>query len=270
MTLNHKDLSQMLEVAVVAARLAGQRAMEEINFIKASVKNNTELVTQADVRCQQIIIDRIKETFSDHGFIGEEGKDGTLLKQPPRVSSPFWWVIDPIDGTNNFAHNILSFAVSIGVMYEGFPIVGVIYSPPDDSMFTAAKDGPAQFNNSVIKASEKEIDRFEELGIESFFPDGIPKYMDTLGKRMRLRGLGTTALHLAYVAKGSMVGAVVHKPKLWDIAAGALIVETAGAIVTDWSGNKIFPVDLDNYDGGPFNTLAANKKAHPEILNLLR
>ena len=270
MNLDHKDLSQMLEVAIVAARLAGQRAMEEINFIKASVKNDTELVTQADVRCQQIIIDRIKETFSDHGFIGEEGKDGTLLKQPPRASSPFWWVIDPIDGTNNFAHRILSFTVSIAVMHEGFPILGVVYSPPDDSIFTAVKDGPAQFNNSVIKASEKEIDRFETLGIESFFPDGIPAYMDTLGKRMRLRGLGTTALHLAYVAKGSMIGAVLHKPKLWDIAAGSFIAETAGAIVTDWNGNKIFPVDVENYNTTPFKTLAAGKKAHLQILNILK
>lgn len=270
MTPDHKDLSGMLEVAIVSARLAGQRAMEEINYIKASVKNDTELVTQADLRCQQIIIDRIKENFPDHGFIGEEGEAGSIFKQPPRDSSPFWWVIDPIDGTNNFARRILNFSVSVAVMYEGFPVVGVIYSPPDESMFTAVRDGPAQFNNTVIKASHSALGRFENLGIESFFPDGIPKWLDTLARQVRLRGIGSTALHLAYVAKGSMVAAIMNRPKIWDIAAGALIAENAGAIVTDYSGGKIFPVDLDRYAGESFKTIAAGKKAHPEILNALK
>ncbi|MEA3227258.1 MAG: inositol monophosphatase family protein, partial [Planctomycetota bacterium] len=89
----------MLETAVVAARLAGQRAMEEINYVKASVKNGTELVTEADRRCQEIIIDRIKETYPDHGFIAEEGAEGKIFKQAPRGQDELWWIIDPIDGT---------------------------------------------------------------------------------------------------------------------------------------------------------------------------
>lgn len=83
MTLEHKDLRQLLETAVVAARLAGQRAMEEIGYTKSSVKNGEELVTQADAICQKIIIERIKETYPDHGFIAEEGTDGKIFKQPP-------------------------------------------------------------------------------------------------------------------------------------------------------------------------------------------
>ena len=270
MNLEHKDLSRMLEVAIVAARLAGQRAMEEINYTKASVKNDAELVTQADLRCQQIIIDRVKETFPDHGFIGEEGNDGSIFKQSPRGSSPFWWVIDPIDGTNNFAHRLLCFSVSIAVMYEGFPVVGVVYSPPDDSMFTAVKDGPTQFNNTVVKASENEPGRFEIIGIESIFADGLPEWINILGSKVKLRSLGSTALHLAYVGKGSMIGTIISTPKLWDIAAGALIAENAGAVVTDWDGNKIFPVDLDSYKGGSFETLAAGKNTHAEILKVLK
>jgi len=129
----------MLETAIVAARLAGQRAMEEINFIKASVKNSRELITQADTRCQQIIVERIKETYPDHGFIAEEGGEGKIFKQPPRGDKPIWWVIDPIDGTNNFAHRILLFTVSIAAMYQGEPIVGVIFEPATESMFTAVK-----------------------------------------------------------------------------------------------------------------------------------
>jgi fructose-1,6-bisphosphatase/inositol monophosphatase family enzyme len=75
---------------------------------------------------------------------------------------------------------------------------------------------------------------------------------------------------LAYVGKGSMVGTIITTPKLWDIAAGVLIAETAGAVVTDWDGNKIFPVDLDSYNGQPLKTLAAGKKTYVEILNLLK
>ena len=114
----------MLETAVVAARLAGQRAMEEINYIRTSVKGPDQLVTQADVVCQKIIIDRIKETFPDDGFIAEEGKGGGLFKQHPRGDSRIWWVIDPIDGTNNFAKGMLLFTVAIAAMSEGQPVVG--------------------------------------------------------------------------------------------------------------------------------------------------
>jgi len=81
MVLEHGNLSRMLETAIVAARLAGQRAMEEISFVKVSVKNGTELVTEADTRCQQIIIERIKEAYPDHGFIAEEGEGGKLTSR---------------------------------------------------------------------------------------------------------------------------------------------------------------------------------------------
>jgi myo-inositol-1(or 4)-monophosphatase len=147
MVLEQRNLSRLLETAIVAARLAGQRAMEELNFIKASIKSDREMVTQADARCQQIIIDRIKETYPDHGFIAEEGSEDNIFKQPPRGAEPLWWVIDPIDGTNNFAHRMLLFSISIAVMYQGEPIVGAIFDPPTDSMFTAVKGGEAQLNS---------------------------------------------------------------------------------------------------------------------------
>ncbi|MHC5073507.1 MAG: inositol monophosphatase family protein, partial [Planctomycetota bacterium] len=104
MAIDHGKLSRILETAIVAARLAGQRAMEEMAYTKASFKNSEELVTQADTICQKLIIDRIKENYPDHGFIAEEGQDGGIFKQTPRGSEDIWWIIDPIDGTNNFAH----------------------------------------------------------------------------------------------------------------------------------------------------------------------
>jgi myo-inositol-1(or 4)-monophosphatase len=281
MVLEQRDLSGMLETAIAAARLAGQRAMEELSFIKVSIKNDSELVTQADAQCQQIIINRIKETYPDHGFIAEEGDEGRIFKQPPQgPASPktasrggdgfFWWVIDPIDGTNNFAHRILLFTVSIAVMHKGEPIVGVIFDPATDSMFTAVKGGQAKLNGRRITAGEETMNAFSSVGLDSHFDDGVPGWACEIMQKTRFRNLGTTALQIAYVAKGSLIATIVNCPKLWDIAAGALIAEAAGAIVSDWQGGKIFPADLDSYEGQELQTIAANKKVHAEILKIIK
>ena len=261
----------MLETGIVAARLAGQRAMEEMNFIKASLKNNkTELVTETDARCQQIIINRIKETYPDHGFIAEEGGKEKIFKQPPRGAEPVWWVIDPLDGTNNFAHRMLFFTVSIAVMYEGEAIVGVIFEPATESMFTAVKGREAQLNGRRITAGKEKMDEFSSVGLDSHFDDEVPGWACEIMLRTRFRNLGSTALQFAYVAKGSLIATIASNPKLWDIAAGAVIVETAGAVVSDCQGGKIFPVNLDSYEGQELRVIAANKKVHAEMLRLLK
>jgi myo-inositol-1(or 4)-monophosphatase len=272
MALEQQDLSRMLETAIVAARLAGQRAMEEINFIKASIKNPGELVTQADAHCQQIIIDRIKENYPDHGFIAEEGEQNKMFKQPPRGAEPIWWAIDPIDGTNNFAHQVPLFAISIAALSEGVPVVGVIFEPATDSMFTAVKGGEAQLNGRRILAGEEEMNEFSSVGLDSHFEcsEGVPGWACEIIQRTRFRNLGTTAVQIAYVAKGSLVATIINTPKLWDIAAGAIIAEAAGAVVTSWQGQQIFPIDLDSYEGQKFQTVVANKKVHSHILELLR
>lgn len=271
MELDNQYLSGLLETGIVAARLAGQRAMEESSYIKTSLKNGNELVTQADSICQKIIIDRIKEAYPDHGFIGEEGKDGKLFKQTPRGDDRIWWIIDPIDGTNNFAHGILLFVVSIAAVYEGNPIAGVIFEPATDSMFTGVKDGEAQLNSRRILASEEDMNQFASVGLDSHLsPDeNLPQWAGKLIKETKYRNFGTTALQLAYVAKGSMAATITDTPKLWDIAAGAIIAESAGALVTNWQGEKIFPIDTDNYEGGTIQTLVANKKTHSDIVRIL-
>jgi len=260
----------MLETAIVAARLAGQRAMEEIKFVKASVKNGSELVTQADARCQQIIVNRIKETYPDQGFIAEEGENGNMFKQSPRGTEKIWWVIDPIDGTNNFAHQMPCFAVSIAVCYENEPIVGVIFDPATESMYTAVKGGDAQLNARRINASEDGIDRFSSVGLDSHFEEGVPGWACEIMQKTRFRNLGTAALQLVYVATGGLCATVMNCPKLWDVAAGVLIAQAAGAVVTNWQSNKIFPVDLESYQGEPFQIIAANEKVHPQIVELIK
>lgn len=260
----------MLETAIVAARLAGQRAMEEISLAKASIKGPDQIVTQTDVNCQKIIIDRIKEAYPDDGFIGEEGNAGAMLKQPPRGDRRIWWVIDPIDGTNNFAKGMLLFSVAIAAMYEGEPVVGVIFDPATESMYTAVKGGEARLNERRISVSEDGFNNFTSVGTDSFFDKGVPKWVITLMEKARSRTLGSSSLQMAYLAKGSLIGIVFVRPKLWDIAAGVLIDECAGAKISDWKGNRLFPVDCDKYQGGDFPTAGANKKVYQEILSLLK
>ena len=258
----------MLEVAVVAARLAGQRAMEEKKYVKYSIKNDDEIVTPTDSICQKIIIERIKEIYPDHGFIAEEGPNGKLLKQQPRTSESIWWVIDPIDGSNNFAHRMPYFAVSIAAMHEGSPVVGVIFEPASESMFTASQESEAQLNSSKIAASNEKISRFASFAINSDFTHEHAKPVNELMSRTRARNLGTTALHFAYVANGSLFGTLTSTTKIWDFAAGAFIAKTAGAVVTDLKGKPVFPVDLQNYTGQAYRLLAANKKTHAELLKI--
>jgi myo-inositol-1(or 4)-monophosphatase len=114
------------------------------------------------------------------------------------------------------------------------------------------------------------MDEFSSVGLDSHFDNGVPAWACEIMQRTRFRNLGSTALQLAYVAKGSLIAAVHSCPKLWDIAAGSLIAEVAGVIVSDWQGGKIFPVDLDSYEGQELRVIAANKKVHAKILGLLK
>ena len=203
----------------MAARLAGQHAMEQMNYVQAVKKSETELVTQADAECQQIIIQRIRETYPDHGFIAEEGEKGRLFKRPPLGEPAIWWAIDPIDGTNNFAHGIPIFAVSVAALYEGEPIVGVIFQPATEHVHRRqGRRGPV--GRQAHRRRRAEIGPITSVGLDSHFDDELPPWACEIIRVSRFRNFGTTALHMAYVARGGLVANVVCTPKLWDIAAG--------------------------------------------------
>ena len=165
---------------------------------------------------------------------------------------------------------MLFFTVSIAIIHEGKPIVGVIFEPATDSMFTAVKGSEAQLNGRRITASEEMMDAFSSVGLDSHFDEQVPGWTCEIMQKTRFRNLGSAALQLAYVAKGSLIATIINCPKLWDIAAGVLIAEAAGAIVSDWQGGKIFPVDLDSYQDKELQVIAANNKVHTELLKLIK
>jgi myo-inositol-1(or 4)-monophosphatase len=179
-------------------------------------------------------------------------------------------VIDPIDGTNNFAHQMPLFTVSLAAMYRDEPVVGVIFDPATERMYTAFKGGEAQLNGRRIFVSEEPMNRFTSVSLNSSFEEPLPEWAQKIILHTRFRNLGSLALELAYLSCGGLVAVVAGAIKIWDIAAGVLIAETAGAVVTDNRGNKLFPVDVAAYNGSRFEIVAANKKVHAELLEMLK
>jgi myo-inositol-1(or 4)-monophosphatase len=268
--LDHTQIHPLLETATVAARLAGQKALEEIRYTKTEIKNNNEIVTNTDRVCQDLIIRRIKENYPDHGFLAEEGPGGGIFKQSPRGADNLWWVIDPIDGTNNYSHGNLCFTVSIAVVYEGRPVVGVIFEPATESMYTAAYGMEAQLNYSHIQVNNEQINPFASFAVDSHFgPEHAQGIMDIM-KRTRFRTLGSTALHLSYVARGSFIGCLAIETKLWDIAAGSLIIQSAGGKITDLNNQELLPINLENYTGQKFRLLASNAVCHDQLSEIFK
>ncbi|MCK4887683.1 MAG: hypothetical protein KAS96_09865, partial [Planctomycetes bacterium] len=135
--------------------------------------------------------------------------------------------------------------------------------------FTAVKGNSAQLNNRKIQTSDESIDKFASIGMDSHFENELPQWVQKLILQTRFRNLGTTALHLALVGSGALAASIAAEPKLWDIAAGALIAQSAGAIITDFKGQKIFPMDIDAYNSEKIEILAANKKVHQKLVDLI-
>lgn len=264
---------ELVKQASQAAQLAGDRVYAARHEACISVKQGLtgeEMVTQMDKLSQDIVIDTLRSHFPGHGFIGEEGEAGRIFKQAPQGAERIWWIIDPIDGTNNFARGLDLYAVSIGAMQNGIPVAGVIYNPSTRSLFCAAQGGPALLNGQSIEVSPLELSPFTSVALDSHFGDTVYPWMCEIMVRCRYRSLGSAALHMAYVANGALIGTIISMPKLWDIAAGAALAPSCGAVLTDWEGRDLWPLDLDNYEGGLLPCIMAGPTAHREFLELMQ
>ena len=136
-------------------------------------------------------------------------------------------------------------------------------------MYTAVKGGDAQLNGRRINAKNEAINKFSSVGLDSHIAWRQADWAADLMEKSRFRSLGSSAVQLGYVAKGSLVATIMSNPKLWDFAAGALICTAAGANVSNLQGEKIFPVDTENYYGQAFSVVACNKKVRSELLGII-
>ena len=227
----------LLNIAVRAARQAGNviaRNIDRFDAFTVSEKSANDFVTDIDRFAERRIIDTIRRSYPDHAFLAEEsGAHGC---------SDFEWVIDPLDGTTNFVHGFPHVAVSIGVRHRGRMEHGVVFDPLRQELFTASRGSGAQLNERRIRVATKRGLRGALLG-SGFVTREIGRldpYLATLKALMaesaQVRRCGSAALDLAYVAAGRLDGFWELGLAPWDIAAGVLLVQEAGGIVTEPNG----------------------------------
>lgn len=270
-------LDKISQVGRRAALAAG--AVMRLNYLKphqVTLKGVIDPVTETDLQAQEMIIGLISQNFPDHGFLAEEenvgegAKDqgqGPVVPGPP-PKSPYRWIIDPLDGTVNFAHGFPMFCASIAYEAAGVLEYGVVYDPLRDELFEAKRGGGAWLNGKPIRVSQ--TDRLDRALLATGFPYDIRERLpETLGRLGRLMGTaqgvrraGSAALDMCYVACGRFEGFWEENLKPWDTAAGLLIVEEAGGKVTTFSGG--------DYDIYAPNILASNGMLHEQILVQIR
>lgn len=230
----------MLNIAVRAARVAGNiimRGYETRNELKLEQKGENDFVTQIDKDAEQAIIHKIKQSYPEHAFIGEEsGNTGE--------NAEFTWIIDPIDGTTNFIKGIPHFCISIALIHKGKIDQGLVFDPVRSELFTASRGAGAQLNGYRIRASKpKELSGtilatgfpFRDKSTFDTYNTAFSNIFKTSGD---VRRSGSAALDLAYVASGRYDGYYERGIKPWDIAAGELLVRESGGLVTDFKGNN--------------------------------
>jgi myo-inositol-1(or 4)-monophosphatase len=230
----------MLNIAIRAARSAGNiiaKGFENQAELQIEAKGDNDYVTRVDKEAEQAIIHKIKQSFPEHSFVGEEG--GVVAGD-----DDFKWIIDPLDGTTNFIKGIPHFAVSIALMHKGRLDQSVVFDPIRGELFTASRGTGAQLNGFRLRASKaKEL---SQTILATSFPfrnkTNLPKYLQGFNKIFMqagdIRRSGSAALDLAYVAAGRYDGYWESGLKPWDIAAGELLVRESGGLVTDFAGGN--------------------------------
>jgi len=271
MTIGGKSFTA---VAVNCAAKAGEwiRSKMGSHAQLATKQSMHDLVTEVDKGSERMIRNLISTYFPEHSFLGEEGVEpgpqASARALERAMDAEYLWIVDPIDGTTNYVHGFPFFCVSIALAHRGKVIVGVIYDPMRDEMFVAERGKGAYLRGSRIRVSE-ERSLAESLVATGFPADHLAALPANLAdiqamapKVRNLRIAGSAALHLAYVAAGRLSGFWEVGLNAWDIAAGSLLVEEAGGMITDDRGEP--------YHLGVRNVAASNGKIHGELIAVLR
>lgn len=248
----HTDkLPQYLAAATEAARMGAAILEQWRSKFKVREKSRADLVTEADVASQVAIKEFLLRNFPDHLFVGEEDAVGKTIEEtrPPKDSPPVW-VVDPLDGTVNYVHDVPAYCVSIGLTIGGVPSVGVIYDPRMNELFTAATGHGAFLNGERIHVSP--CPHLRDALVSTGFPSNFEAQMRNLEAWRKvtyhaqaLRRSGSTALNLAYVAAGRFDGYWAYDNYAWDVMAGVVLVTEAGGAVTAANGGAYDPFRMD-------------------------
>lgn len=259
-----KQTSGALNVAINAALEAGKliaNSITQLDRIKVTKKARSELVSEIDIMAEQQIIEMLDEHYSEFNVLAEES--GDLGRD-----SEYCWIIDPLDGTHNFLHGHPHCAVSIALRNKEDVLLGVIYDPLRNELFTARKGGGAQLDNRRIRVSE--VSRLSDALLCTGFPYRDPvdtkpwlkTFATVLPRAQSVHRTGSSVLDLAYLAAGRYDGFWEFGLRDWDIAAGAIIVREAGGLITELGGHD------DIFASG--NVVAGNPRVHEKLAQLVR
>ncbi|NOR53034.1 MAG: inositol monophosphatase [Candidatus Aminicenantes bacterium] len=255
-------LDGYMEAAREAARKAGVVLRENIDETsEIFFKGDIDLVTNFDNQSQSIILEHLSKYFPDHDFLAEEG-----LSEDK--GAEFQWIIDPLDGTTNYAHNFPVFTVSIALAENREIVLGVVYDPMREEMFSAIKGESAYLNGKEIKVSS--VGDLDKSLVATGFPydireskeNNIVHFNNFLTRVQGIRRCGSAAMDLCYVACGRFDGFWELKLKAWDMAAGAMIVQEAGGRISDFQDGEFSFFDSD--------ILATNGLIHYQMVNVLQ
>ena len=234
----------MLTIAVKAARRAGNiinRGAREIDLLTVTSKGPKDFVSEVDREAERTIVETLLASYPDHAILAEEG-----TARGANADAEHLWIIDPLDGTTNFLHGFPQYCVSIALAQRGQITHGVIYDPVRNDLFTASRGRGAFLNDRRIRVSKRHHLRDCLIGTGFPFRDG--RYLDTYLRMMKtmieqtagLRRPGAAALDLAYVAAGFYDGFWEVGLNAWDVAAGSLLIQEAGGLIGDLSGEGDF------------------------------
>ena len=243
------SISPNLNIMIKAAEKASKvviRDFGEIENLQVARKGPRDFVTKTDKRVESILIEELSKAKKNFSFLTEE--TGKIINNDKNKI----WIIDPIDGTTNFLHGIPHFAISIALKIDGELISGLINDPIKNEIFFAEKNDGAYFNNHRIRVSKKNnlddcLFSSDSNGLKNIFP------------KLNMRNTGCAALDLAYVGAGRLDGYFHNNIKLWDIAAGILIVKEAGGSIND----------ISKYDDDDINIRAANSNIYTKMMENL-
>lgn len=252
-------MNKLKQVAIKSAKEAGKVLLENYNKIK-TIKEKTKdnFVTNVDIEAEQKIIEIINKNYPTHSILSEE--EGLINK-----NSSYKWIIDPLDGTHNYMYSFPLFGVSIALEYKKEIILGVIYLPLFNQLFTSEKGKGSYLNNQKINVSPRKSLSKSLIMFDSSLHINKEKKLGTLSKivelSFRIRITGVAVFALTAVAQGIADAHIIFKTNPWDVAAGFLLIKEAGGKITDFKGNNI-----DHYSK---EFVASNGKMHDELLKLL-
>ena len=254
------ELTKIFSVAQELALEAGQFLLSRFRSdFEISKKGRINLVTEIDLRAEEMIVSRIRREFPDHEILAEE--EGSHVG-----NSSYKWVVDPLDGTTNYAHGYRFFCVSIAVEVENRPVLGVVYDPVTEELFSALRGQGAFLNERRVSVSSQDrlIDSLLCTGFsydDQKIRENLKLFNRIILHTQAVRRDGSAALDLCYVACGRFEGFWELSLHPWDVAAGTLIVAEAGGLVTSFDGAVCTIYDQ--------KILATNGKIHPDLIKLL-